>query len=47
MKFDKASKKLGSIKPIYKGGQSSLQGGYEGEKSGISSHLVKSRSFGK
>lgn len=46
-KFDKATKKLGSVRAVFKGGQSSLQGGYEGEKSGISSHLVKSRSFGK
>lgn len=45
-KFDRASKRLSSTRPVYKGGQSALQGGYSGEKSGISTHLVKSRKLG-
>lgn len=45
LRYEKAQKKLSSRGPVYKGGQSSLQGGYGGEKSGISSHVVKSRRF--
>lgn len=46
LKYEKAKKKLGSRQAVFKGGQSSLQGGYGGEASGISSHLVKSRKLG-
>lgn len=46
MKFDKANKRLSSTRAVYKGGQNALQGGYQGEKSGISTHLVKSRKLG-
>ncbi|PWN37388.1 uncharacterized protein FA14DRAFT_159462 [Meira miltonrushii] len=44
-RYEQAQKKLSSRGPVYKGGQSSLQGGYGGEKSGISTHVVKSRQF--
>ncbi len=44
-KYDKAKKKLGSMQAVYKGGLGSLEGGYQGEKSGISSNVVKSRKF--
>lgn len=44
-RYEEAQKKLSSRGPVYKGGQSSLQGGYGGEKSGISTHVVKSRQF--
>ncbi|PKI84556.1 hypothetical protein MVES_001743 [Malassezia vespertilionis] len=43
MKFDRAQKRLSSTRAVYKGGQGALQGGYQGEKSGISTGLVKSR----
>lgn len=46
MKFDRANKRLSSTRAVYKGGQSALQGGYQGEKSGISTNLVKSRKLG-
>lgn len=46
LKYEKAKKKLGSRQAVYKGGQSNLQGGYGGEASGISTHLVKSRKLG-
>lgn len=39
-KFEEKSKKLGSIRPIYKGGES--RGGYGGELTGIKKNLVKS-----
>ncbi|KDN51325.1 hypothetical protein K437DRAFT_290192 [Tilletiaria anomala UBC 951] len=44
-RYDKAKKKLGSMQAVYKGGLGSLEGGYQGEKSGISSNVVKSRKF--
>lgn len=43
MRYDQAQKKVASMKPVYKGGLGS--GSYEGEKSGISSKVVKSRSL--
>ncbi|WFC99166.1 something about silencing protein 10 [Malassezia yamatoensis] len=46
MKYDRANKRLSSTRAVYKGGQSALQGGYQGEKSGISVNLVKSRKLG-
>lgn len=46
MRYDRAKKRLSSTRAVYKGGQSALQGGYAGEKSGISTHLVKSRKLG-
>lgn len=46
MKFDRANKRLSSTRAVYKGGQSALQGGYQGEKSGISVNTVKSRKLG-
>lgn len=46
MRFERANKRLSSTRAVYKGGQSALSGGYQGEKSGISPHLVKSRSLG-
>ncbi|SHO77187.1 Similar to S.cerevisiae protein SAS10 (Subunit of U3-containing Small Subunit (SSU) processome complex) [Malassezia sympodialis ATCC 42132] len=46
MRYDRAKKRLSSTRAVYKGGQSALQGGYSGEKSGISTHLVKSRKLG-
>ena len=46
MKFDRANKRLSSTRAVYKGGQSALQGGYQGEKSGISINTVKSRKLG-
>ncbi|KAK0520087.1 something about silencing protein 10, partial [Tilletia horrida] len=45
LKYESAKKKLSSSRPVYKGGQSSLEGGYGGEKSGISEGIVRSRSF--
>lgn len=39
-KFEEKKKKLGSIRQIYKGGEG--RGGYGGEKTGISTRLVKS-----
>lgn len=39
-KFEEKSKKLGSIRPVYKGGES--RGGYGGELTGIKKNLVKS-----
>ena len=39
-KFDEKKKKLGSIKPVYKGGEA--RGGYGGELTGIKSNLVRS-----
>ncbi|SJX61167.1 related to SAS10-involved in silencing [Sporisorium reilianum f. sp. reilianum] len=46
LKYEAAKKKLGSRQAVFKGGQSTLQGGYGGEASGISTHLVKSRKLG-
>ncbi|SNX82474.1 related to SAS10 - involved in silencing [Melanopsichium pennsylvanicum] len=46
LRYEQAKKKLGSRQAVFKGGQSTLQGGYGGEKSGISTHLVKSRKLG-
>lgn len=46
LKYEQAKKKLGSRQAVFKGGQSSLKGGYGGEASGISTHLVKSRKLG-
>ena len=46
VKFDRANKRLSSTRPVYKGGQNALEGGYGGEKSGISTNLVKSRKLG-
>ena len=39
-KFDEKMKKLGSIRPVYKGGEP--RGGYGGELTGIKTNLVKS-----
>lgn len=44
-KFEKAQKKLSSTRAVYKGGQSALQGGYQGESSGINTGVTKSRRF--
>ena len=41
MKFEDKKKKLGSIKPLYKGGEG--KGGYKGELTGIKTDVVKSR----
>ncbi|KAK0554854.1 something about silencing protein 10, partial [Tilletia horrida] len=41
IKYESAKKKLSSSRPTYKGGQSSLEGGYGGEKSGISEGIVR------
>ena len=46
MRYDRAKKRLSSTRAVYKGGQSALQGGYGGEASGISTHVVKSRKLG-
>ena len=46
LRYDRAKKRLSSTRAVYKGGQSALQGGYAGEKSGISTNLVKSRKLG-
>lgn len=43
LKYEKAQKKVASMKPVYKGGLGNTA--YEGEKSGISSRVVKSRSL--
>lgn len=43
-KFEKAKQKVGSMRAVYKGGQGSLGGAYQGEKSGISM-ATKSRKF--
>ncbi|UZJ51239.1 hypothetical protein CBS101457_000559 [Exobasidium rhododendri] len=45
LRYEKAKKQLSSRGPVYKGGQGALEGGYLGEKSGINSHVVKSRQF--
>ncbi|WFD30921.1 something about silencing protein 10 [Malassezia sp. CBS 17886] len=45
-RFDRAQKRLSSTRAVYKGGQGALTGGYAGEKSGISTNLVKSRKLG-
>ncbi|GAA98444.1 uncharacterized protein L969DRAFT_94195 [Mixia osmundae IAM 14324] len=42
LRYEKAQKKLASMKPTYKGGLSSLSGDYSGEKSGISANVTKS-----
>ncbi|ORX37186.1 Sas10 C-terminal domain-domain-containing protein [Kockovaella imperatae] len=42
--YDKAKRKVSSQGPVYKGGQSSLQGRYSGETSGIS-NVVRSKRF--
>jgi len=39
-KFDEKMKKLGSIRPVYKGGEG--RGGYSGELTGIKTNVVKS-----
>lgn len=44
-KYEKAQKKLGSTRAVYKGGQGALQGGYQGESSGINTGVAKSRRF--
>ncbi|CAO1622500.1 unnamed protein product [Sympodiomycopsis kandeliae] len=44
-KYEKAQKKLSSTRAVYKGGQGALQGGYQGEASGINSSVAKSRRF--
>lgn len=44
-KYEKAQKKLSSTRAVYKGGQGALQGGYQGEASGINSSVSKSRRF--
>lgn len=44
-KYEKAQKKLSSTRAVYKGGQSALQGGYQGESSGINVGIAKSRRF--
>ncbi|KAK4048655.1 something about silencing protein 10 [Microbotryomycetes sp. JL201] len=41
LQYEKAKKKLGSVKSVYKGGLST--GSYEGEKTGIGKQVVKSR----
>lgn len=43
MRYDQAKKKVASMKPVYKGGLGSAS--YDGEKSGISSKVVKSRTL--
>ena len=43
MRYESAQKKVASMKPVYKGGLGSAS--YEGEKSGISSKVVKSRAL--
>ncbi len=43
-RYEKAKRKLGSQRAVYKGGQAALGGAYQGEKSGIST-TVKSRHF--
>ena len=42
-KFEEKKKKLGSIRPIYKGGEG--RGGYGGELTGIKTNLVRSMKF--
>lgn len=43
LRYDKAVKKVATMKSVYKGGMSSLAGGeYSGEKSGITGKVVKS-----
>ncbi|PWN24765.1 hypothetical protein BDZ90DRAFT_282092 [Jaminaea rosea] len=44
-KYEKAQKKLSSTRAVYKGGQGALQGGYQGEASGINTGVAKSRRF--
>lgn len=44
-KYEKAQKKLSSTRAVYKGGQAALQGGYQGESSGINAGISKSRKF--
>ncbi len=39
MRYEKAKKKLGSIRPIYKGGEG--RGGYGGELTGIKTNVLK------
>ncbi len=43
--YEKAKKKLASQKAVYKGGLNARGGNYEGEQSGISSHVIKSVKF--
>lgn len=43
MAYDKAVKKVATMKSVYKGGDRS---GYEGEKSGIGKRVVKSVKLG-
>lgn len=45
MRYDQAKKKLRSMQATYKGGENAIEGGYGGEASGISSHVIKSRKF--
>lgn len=42
-RYEQAQKKVASMKPVYKGGLGSAT--YSGEKTGISSKVVKSRSL--
>ncbi|CAO1623253.1 unnamed protein product [Parajaminaea phylloscopi] len=46
-KYEQAQKKLSSTRAVYKGGQAALQGGYQGESSGINTGISKSRKFAK
>ena len=46
LKYEQAKKRLSSRQAVFKGGQASLQGGYGGESSGISTNLVRSRKLG-
>lgn len=43
MRYEQAKKKVASMKPVYKGGLGNAA--YEGEKTGISSRVVKSRAL--
>lgn len=48
VRYDKAQKKVASMRPVFKGGQASLEGGeYRGEKSGIAKGVVKSVRLGR
>lgn len=47
VQYDKAVKKVATMKSVYKGGQATLgHGEYQGEKSGIGSNVVKSVRLG-
>lgn len=48
LRYDKAVKKVATMKAVFKGGMSTLgHGEYAGEKSGIGSKVVKSVRLGK